>query len=257
MEDIPVSQRRKKRTPLSNLFTVICIGIFLYSLFQLGHIAWDYYDNGQNMEEAREIYYQKEKDVLPSSSETRPQFQSLLGMNQDITGWIRLDDTPIDYPILQGEDNRYYLDKNYKRQNTRAGSIFMDFRNKVELSSRNTILYGHDMKDGSMFGNLKKYLEHPFFNQHRLLHFDTLYESYEAEVFSVYRTTTDFNYIQTDFNSKAEYASFLQNIQSRSVFQSRVVLTEDDSILTLSTCDYELDPDKGRLVVHAKLIKRA
>jgi sortase B len=256
LEAIKINQKRKKTSTLSNLITIICLGIFFYSLLQLSNIAWDYYDNRKNMGEAREIYYQDEDKVSASHGETRPQFHSLLGMNRDITGWIRLDDTPIDYPILQAQDNNYYLDKNYKKQSTRAGSIFMDFRNNVELGSRNTILYGHDMKDGSMFGNLKKYLQTHFFNQHRLLYYDTLYESYEAEVFSVYRTTTDFYYIQTDFSSKTEYASFIKNIQDRSIFQTGITLTEDDSILTLSTCDYELDPDKGRLVVHAKLIKR-
>lgn len=155
LEAIKINQKRKKTSTLSNLITIICLGIFFYSLFQLSNIAWDYYDNRKNMGEAREIYYQDEDKVSASHGETRPQFHSLLGMNRDITGWIRLDDTPIDYPILQARDNNYYLDKNYKKQSTRAGSIFMDFRNNVELGSRNTILYGHDMKDGSMFGNLK------------------------------------------------------------------------------------------------------
>jgi sortase B len=88
------------------------------------------------------------------------------------------------------------------------------------------------------------------------LYYDTLFEGYDVEVFSVYTTTTDFYYIETDFGSDEDYASFLEKIKERSLYQTDTKVTADDQILTLSTCDYALDPEAGRLVVHAKLVKR-
>lgn len=132
----------------------------------------------------------------------------------------------------------------------------MDYRNDVKSQNRNTILYGHRMKDGSMFGSLKKMLDEEFFMSHRKLYYDTLFEGYDLEVFSVYTTTTDFYYIETDFSSDTEYTSFLEKIQEKSLYKTDTKLTASDQIVTLSTCDYALDPEAGRLVVHAKLVKR-
>lgn len=124
--------------------------------------------------------------------EVRKQFKALQQINQEIVGWITMDDTQINYPIVQAKDNDYYLFRNYKGEDMRAGSIFMDYRNDVKSQNRNTILYGHRMKDGSMFGSLKKMLDEEFFMSHRKLYYDTLFEGYDLEVFSVYTTTTDF-----------------------------------------------------------------
>ena len=94
-----------------------------------------------------------------------------------------------------------------------AGSIFMDYRIDIGSYNPNTILYGHRMKDGSMFDELNKFLDKDFFDNHKVVKFDTLYESYEAEIFAVYKTTTDFDYIQTDFTSDEDYGSLLHEIQ--------------------------------------------
>lgn len=112
------------------------------------------------------------------------------------------------------------------------------------------------MKDDTMFNQLKRYVDKEFFDSHPIVLFDTLYDRFDAEIFSVYRTTTDFDYIKTDFESDEEFQEFLDIIQEKSLHQSDVRVTKDDQILTLSTCDYMLDPDKGRLVVHAKLVER-
>ncbi|MGQ0512963.1 sortase domain-containing protein, partial [Bacillus sp. D-CC] len=108
----------------------------------------------------------------------------------------------------------------------------------------------------SMFGSLKKMLDEDFFKSHRKLYYDTLFEGYDLEVFSVYTTTTDFYYIETDFSSDMEYTSFLEKIQEKSLHRTNTRVTASDQIVTLSTCDYALDPEAGRLVVHAKLVKR-
>jgi sortase B len=271
---------------------LLCLGVIIYCLVSLYSLFISYYGNRIVAEEIRQIYNSgmmeqmephgnpsdkpngspsdrpngnpsdrlngNKSNNLPSNrrGNTRPQFHALLDINADITGWVKIDGTLVDYPILQAEDNDYYLQRNYKREEKRAGSIFMDFRNQLTVDNRNTILYGHDMKDGSMFGSLKRYLQADFFNTYPSISYDTLYESYDAEIFSVYYTTTDVNYIQTDFPDDEAYFSFLLNARERSLYKTDMILTSADLILTLSTCDYTLDAEEGRLVVQAKLVKK-
>ncbi|TBL74027.1 class B sortase [Paenibacillus thalictri] len=186
----------------------------------------------------------------------RDSFRGLLALNPDIVGWVKVGDTSIDYPVLQAADNEYYLHRSYKREESDAGSIFMDFRNKPLEAERNTILYGHRMKNGTMFGDLKKYMERDFFEKHRTFRYDTLSASYDVDIFSVYTTTADVNYIETEFADAAEFTLFLQQIRERSLYKTDMEHGAGDRIITLSTCDYTLDPKAGRLVVHGKLTRR-
>src|SRR5699024_8753004 len=148
-------------------------------------------------------------------------------------------------------------DRNFYHGESRAGSIFLDYRNDIRLTDeRNIVIYGHRMKDGSMFQHITKFLDEDFFNEHRTIEFDTLYEHYEAEVFAVYNTLTTFDYIQTYFENDTDYETLLTDIKGNSKFKTDVEVTADDKIITLSTCDYVLDKEAGRLVLHAKLIDK-
>ncbi|CAM4201657.1 sortase [Bacillus manliponensis] len=249
-------EKKKKRSIFQRILTISFLGVFFYSVYELSSIFMDYYENQQVMAEVQEIYESSEVEEVASNGEVRTQFQSLQKINPEIVGWITMDNTQIHYPIVQAEDNDYYLYRNYKGEDMRAGSIFMDYRNDVAANNKNTILYGHRMKDGSMFGELKNMLNEEFFNTHRTLYYDTLYEGYDVEIFSVYKTTTDFYYIETDFASDEEYVQFLQTLQEKSLYKTDDSLSETDQIITLSTCDYAMNPTEGRLVVHGKLVKR-
>ncbi|MCP1311684.1 class B sortase [Paenibacillus tyrfis] len=240
----------------------------LFSGYELTGILRSYHDNRVVMAEARQLYGHAEPqpphveaveppiDAVEAPKEARAQFKALLDANPDVVGWIRIGNTAIDYPVVQGKDNAYYLNRNYKGEEASAGSIFLDFRNDIGKAQPNTVIYGHRMKDGSMFGDLKKFLEEDFFRNNPTFQYDTLYHSYRAEIFSVYPATADLNYIQTGFENEQEYAAFLQSLRERSLYKTDTVLGVDDRILTLSTCDYTLDPAKGRLVLHAKLIEQ-
>ena len=239
--------------------------LMLYSACKLAGIFVGFLRNQEVLAEAQDLY-KKSETAIPeearalderSEPSVRSRFHSLLDMNEDIVGWVKIADTPIDYPILQAEDNAYYLSRNYRHEETRAGSIFMDFRNDPGAWNRNMILYGHRMKDGSMFGSLAKFLDEDFLKSHRTFSFETIYDSFDVEVFSVYVTTTDFNYIKTEFASDQEYLSFLQEIRERSMYEMDTDVSAADQIVTLSTCDPTLDPKDGRLVVHAKITKHS
>jgi len=250
------SDERKSKKIFSRMITLVCLAVFIYSSYELTSILLEYYHNRKVLAEAQELFYHADSDER-DEKQMRKAFYELQAINEDIIGWVTIEGTKIDYPVLQADDNKYYLNRNYKREHSRAGSIFMDYRNDYEMmQDKNIILYGHRMKDDTMFNQLKRYVDKEFFDSHPIVLFDTLYDRFDAEIFSVYRTTTDFDYIKTDFESDEEFQEFLDIIQEKSLHQSDVAVTKDDKILTLSTCDYMLDPDKGRLVVHAKLVER-
>lgn len=248
-------------------------GIFFYSASQLGSMLVLDFLNKKALAEIQSIYEERGVDepgeLIGLASETVSQktaedqaqktvqqekIRQLQQINPDIVGWIKIDNTPINYPVLQAKDNEYYLHRNYKHEEHRAGSIFMDYRNDIFAQDQHMIIYGHAMKDGSMFGQLKQFTDEDFFREHRIFTLDTLVDSYQVEIFSVYRTTIDFYYLQTEFSSQEEHASFLHTIQDRSLFNTDTTVTTEDQLLTLSTCDYVLAPKDSRLVLHGKLL---
>lgn len=257
---------KRKQKPLqkfiSRLITIICLAVFIYASHGLFDVLLDYYQNRKMLSNVQDIYYKESSRHVASAqvSETkkiRSGFDELLKQNDQVVGWITIEDTQIDYPILQSDNNTDFLTKNFYGNESIAGSIFLDYRNDITASDPNVIVYGHRMKDGSMFQHLIKFLDKDFFESHQTFTFDTLYDSYEAEVFAVYKTLTDFNYIQTDFSSDQEYEQLLEDIQDRSIYQTDVDVNAASQIITLSTCDSTLDPNDGRLVVHAKLMKQS
>ncbi|EDW21678.1 class B sortase [Bacillus pumilus] len=247
--------KRGKRV-WQRMLTIVCLGVFIYSGSAIGLELFGYYQNRQVLAKAQTMYgHEQGMNESREPGTIRTSFDELRKVNDDIVGWINMKDTMIQYPIVQSRDNAFYLTRNYLKNDTRAGSIFMDYRNDVLHESPNTVVYGHRMRDGSMFAGLTNYLKKDFFDEHRTFQYDTLYQSYEAEIFAVYETTVDFDYIQTDFRDLGEYAHYLQAVRKKSIYQTKTDVSTDDLILTLSTCDHVLAPKNGRLVVQAKLKK--
>lgn len=180
-------------------------------------------------------------------------FLELLKINTDIAGWLTIPDTNVDYPVVQGQDNDFYLNHDFEKKNSRYGSIFMDFRNNIEELDKNTVLYGHHMKDGMMFNNVTKYKNKMFFENHPVITFNTIYQDLKWEVFSAYVTDVEFNYIKVSYESDSDFIEFLNTIQSKSMYKKDFQFSSADKILSLSTCSYEFS--NARFVVHARLIK--
>jgi sortase B len=179
-------------------------------------------------------------------------YMSLLDVNSDLVGWVSVPGTVIDYPVVQADDNDFYLRRDIHKQAASGGAIFMDYRSDSKGQGRHTILYGHHMRNGTMFKELEKFKNAEFFEQNGYVRFDTLFAEIEWEVFSVYITDTTFPYIQVSFSSDEEYVDFLKRIQNKSIYQKDIELNAEDQILTLSTCTYEYDD--ARFVVHARRI---
>lgn len=179
-------------------------------------------------------------------------YGKLLELNDEVRGWIKIDGTRVDYPFLQHNDNEYYLHMSIENKKSGRGGVYIDYRNNGDLSSKNTLVYGHNMKDGSMFKDVVKYKNRDFFYSHGIIHMDNLYERIDWQVFSVYVVDADKETIDPEYPDEAAYIKDLNKFKDRSMFGTDVQLSGEDSIITLVTCSYETS--NSRTIVHAKRI---
>ena len=256
---------------LRRVVTLICAVVFLFSLYKLLDINQDY-------QEAEELYKDTANQyttmVEPGKDPTmdfdleeylsRPpiqvDFTDLLKINDDIIGWIYMEDTVVNYPILQGENNFYYLDKTYYKKYLASGSIYLDSDNDRDFSDAHSIIYGHNMKNHTMFGDLsdlrdeKVLAEHPYVD---IILIDGTW--YRYEICSMYRAHVDDGTYRAPLNKASNFKPFMELIASKNMHGDSEILElpevrEDDKVLTLSTCT-EDSANLERFVVHAVLIK--
>ena len=181
-------------------------------------------------------------------------FKELKVKNNDTVGWINVNNTNINYPFVQTDNNNYYLTHSFDKTYNEAGWVFLDYRNETNFSDKNTIIYAHSRLDKTMFGSLSKVLKEEWYTNkdNHIIRISTETENTLWQIFSVYVIETESYYITTNFVSDNEYQTFLDTIKSRSKYNFNTELSINDSILTLSTC-YS---DTEKTVVHDKLIKR-
>lgn len=175
-------------------------------------------------------------------------FESLKKVNEDIIGWIRVNALDISYPIAQSTNNDYYLHRTFERVDNFAGCIFMEYQNHSDFSDKNTIIYGHNMKNGSMFGQLKKYGKEDFYKEHPCFYLYTKDGVWQYDIFSV-RVVDELSdsYTMT-FASTDAYRSYLDQAVRKSMYDTTATADVTDSIITLSTCTSK---DTDRLIVQA------
>lgn len=221
------------------------INIVLISIIAV--CAYKIYDKSAEYKKADESYAQIR---LEKENENN---NNLYNKYEDYRGWIKVDNTNIDYPIVQGKDNSFYLDKDINKNYVSSGSIFMNYLNNG-FNDENTILFGHHMRNKTMFAQLEKYKEKEFFQNDNDIKIEVENDKVLTyKVFSVYVTDANDNYIKTNFDNKSEYKEFLDKIKNKSIYKSDINVDENDKIITLSTCSYEFDD--ARMVVHGKLLK--
>lgn len=181
-------------------------------------------------------------------------FDDLIKINDETVGWLKVNNTKINYPVTQHSDNDYYLNYSYYKKKNSHGWIFMDYRNKIDALDKNTIIYGHRNSKGLMFGTLKNVLEKSWYTNknNQVITFNTLNQDMKWQIFSIYTLKNTNDYLITNFSSDTTYTNFISKIKGRSIYDFGVEVDVDDNILTLSTC---YNGPEHRLVVHAKLIK--
>ena len=247
------------------LIFLIC-GWKLLSYFQEGRKTQNRYDELAAMvEQARPTEKNTEPQNIPDSSDptepsTEPEeeggvlreYRWLYEANPDMVGWITIEDTVINYPVVQTPDDpEYYLHRDFDGQDNARGCLFADVKCDVE-NSDNVIIYGHHMNDGSMFASLMEYASKEYWQEHSEIHFDTLTERRTYEVFAVFRTTASigqgFPYHQfTDAIDQEEFDNYVANCKSLSVYDTGIVPEYGDKLICLSTCEYTRE--NGRFVV--------
>lgn len=185
-------------------------------------------------------------------------YADIYALNQDTVGWIRIDDTRINYPVMHTPDNRdYYLKRNFDKEDSAWGAIYIREECDINEPSDNITIYGHTMKDGSMFADLHNYLEKDFWQEHQLIYFDTLYEYHVYEIYAVFKTSANlgegFRYhINVDFEDEAAFNDFVSQCKSLAFYDTGITPAYGDKLICLSTCEYTLD--NGRLVVCARRV---
>lgn len=232
------------------LIQIALIGVIVWSGYTIYHNKVE-----DKKTEERYVSLQQKYTQVSSNKTVRPQFKQLDAVNPDIIGWIHLDATTLNYPILQSKDNEDYLKKDFENQYNRKGSIFMDYRNSPKHEKMNTVIYGHHVGDDTMFDTVEKYLDQSFYDQHKTMQYDTKYGKYQLEVISAYETTTEDDYIQTDFSSSKQYEKFLEETLKKSEISTTTEINKNDKIVILSTCEDAYSLSSGRIVVVAKLVE--
>jgi len=187
------------------------------------------------------------------------EYKTLYAKNKKLIGWLKIDDTNIDYPVMQTSNNEYYLDHNYNQEYDKNGSLFLDRDCSIYPRSTNLIIYGHHMKSGNMFGNLQKYAKESYGKEHAIIQFDTIYEKAAYQVMYVFRSQVYnndeavFKYYQfIEANSENEFSYYMEEMSKISLYDTGVTASYGDSLITLSTCDNS--QTDGRFVVVAKKI---
>ncbi len=210
--------------------------------------------------EAAQVEYTDEETGQEKVFTVLDEYKSLYNQNKNLIGWLKIADTNIDYPVMQTDDNEYYLDRDINHEQDKNGTLFMDYQCDVMKPSSNYIIYGHNMRSGNMFGNLDKYKSESYYLEHPTIMFDTIYEKAVYQVMYVFNShiyTEDeiaFKYYQMiDIDSEKEFESNMKNMQEMSLYNTGVEAVYGDHLLTLSTCDY--GEDDGRFVVVAKRIQ--
>jgi len=275
--DAETKRKVAKEIKRQNLMRDMLILLLLVvGFFSIGYFV-KYYVSAEKVqkdaEEIAELKDEKYADILKNVTpvvnkeyeeeviipDILDEYLALYNKNKSLIGWIKIADTIIDYPVMQTTDNEYYLKHNFNQQNDANGCIFMDYNCDVILGNDNWILYGHHMKSGKMFAILQSYAKQDYYEKHKIVQFDTIYEKGTYEVMYAFRShiynadEVAFKYYQfIDASSREEFDSNMEEMEALNLIDTGVTAQYGDRLLTLSTCDYQ--EANGRFVVVCKKI---
>ncbi len=222
-------------------------------------VETDDFDDNQYVEAWQDVFAKYPNIEFPENMNLK--YSYLYAVNQDLVGWVKINNTNLDVQVVQAEDNDYYLNRDFYGKTSRYGCPYLDFKNDSQYLDDNTVIYGHHMTDGLMFSNLDKYKTLEGYKDSPIIEYSTLYETYYFKVFAAFisnaKTADDngnfFNFIVTDFLTDEKFNGFVDEVEKRSIFKTGVNVQPDDKLITLVTCSYEFD--SARLVVMGRLLR--
>lgn len=250
LRNAPLSVRI--RNGALNVITVCLVGIILVSGYKIGKTMWDY----QVAKSAYTNISEKTAKVDPKQFTGVVDWKALKKVNPDVQGWLYQKGTVINYPVVQGTDNDTYLHTRFDKQWSGGGTLFVDYRMEKDFKGFNSIIYGHHMKDGSMFRSIRGYTkEEGYYDKHKTLELATPHGNYHLVVFSAFITkATDENTYKMTYD-EAEKQAYIDRAWEQSelpITRDSVDVTKDDRLVTLSTCAY--DYEEARYIVMCKMV---
>lgn len=244
-------RENKRKLLLLRILTLIFVLLLIYSIV---NIAQWIKNNNENKEILNSI--SKTVEVVENGEDEEKykiDFEELKKKNPDTVAWLKVENTNIEFPVVQAKNNSYYLTHNFNKEYNTAGWIFADYKNKLDTTDKNIVIYGHNMRDNSMFGSLKDVIKEEWYNneENKYITFITENAYQVYQVFSVYQIEKEDYYIQTKFKDD-EFSKFVDTIKQRSKKDFAVEVSNEDTILTLSTC---ANNNKYRVVLHSVRVK--
>lgn len=258
----PEQKKKKKSDVLLMIALIVAIAVFCYAAFNLYHIYTEYKKGTDEYNQIEEMAVTERDadsaEVAGPNAQLKPpievDFDKLKSVNEDVVGWIYVDALPdISYPIVKGKDNQTYLHQTYEKNYNFAGTIFVDYENSGDFSDCNTLVYGHNMKNGSMFGHLKKFREDDkLYKQDKYFWILTPERNYRYEIITAYTTGVNSDTYTLFKGPGEEFEKYLETIKGYSEIQTDDTdLTIKDRIVTLSTCTGN---ESTRFVVQGKRV---
>ena len=232
---------------------ITCLSYFVFINFRDKKLNQELQENIPNIE----IDTSEEIDV------NKEVFKTIIDLqkeNTDVKGWIKINDTNINYPLLQGLDNDYYLNRNYQKEYSSYGSIFIDKDSNLDDINSNVIIYGHSMNDKEMFQNLLNYANKEYYDSHKIIEIYTNNEARKYEIVTVFKSRVFYQdeqnvfryYYCHDLSSEEKYNDYVNNSKNLELYETGVDAHFGEQLITLITCEYS--EDNGRMVVVAKRI---
>lgn len=238
---------KNKETIVFHIIFIIALVVFIVAAVELAKIGLNYYNGDKEYNNIARTYVKEETESEEAISDTemiedevfRVDFKALKTDNPDTIGWIRFKNINISYPIMQGEDNDYYLYHTFSGAELTAASIFMDYSNTSDFTDQNTFIYGHNMKNKSMFGNLNNYAKEEYYQENPSFWIYTPDYTYRYDIFSCYLAGVgeQENSFQIGFASAEDYQSYIDAVKERSAYDTGVAVDTVDKIVTLMTCN--------------------
>ncbi len=248
-----------KKSPVFTVLLLVCLCVFLYSGWRLFNIFWGYLQGRLQYSQTADQYVAdtpgsdasaeqaaddpagaEEDPLFPDKAPITVDWEALQAQNPDVVGWIYCKDTVVNYPVLQARDNDKYLHTMIDGRYNDAGSIFMDCLCDPQLADLATILYGHHMKDGSMFAMLHNYTRQEYYEEHPCMWYLTPEADYRLDLYAGYLDAPDAD-IYTVYTEKEQLDAYMEYASGRSNFQPLKEFGETDHVFVLSTCAYEFE----------------
>lgn len=254
------SKHRKENNKIKKIILLFLVIIFILGI---GYICYYCYNSYKSKKDNTEILNNIEIDntqVIEEKTERMLQLEELQKENEEIIGWLEIEDTNINLPVCQGTDNEFYLTHNYKKEKVTGGALFLDKDFDMVNGSSNYLIYGHRNKQNLMFEDLMKYAKEDFYNSHKNIKFTTLKDDSTYEIMAVFYSRVYYKSEQDVFRyyyfvnaeNEEQYNEYVNNAKKVSIYDTGVTANYGDQLLTLSTCEYS--QEDGRFVVVAKKV---